>query len=120
MAKKRRVKQPQAKGFRPGKEPTHLKKRRAKAQLGSDASWSQKQAIDAIAGRRPEEVRSMVKRWSTGLFAGGLLLGAGGLFLYGWSTPAGIVTHVVAGLMLFLGYRVKKSGQGLADMASSI
>ncbi len=120
MAKKRRVQQPQAKGFRPGKEPAHLKKRRAKAQLGADASWSQKQAIDAVAGRSPDEVRSMVKRWSTGLFAGGLLLGVGGLFLYGWSTPAGIVTHVVAGLLLVLGYRVRKSGQGLADMAGSI
>jgi len=119
-AKKRRVQQPQAKGFRPGKEPAHLKKRRAKAQLGSDATWAQKQTVDAIAGRSPQEVRSMVKRWSTGLFAGAVVLGVAGFFLYGWSVPAGVVTHIVAGVALFLGYRVRQSGQGLVDMAGSL
>ena len=62
----------------------------------------------------------MVTRWSTALLAGGVLLGVGGIFLYGWSMAAGIVTHVVAGVLLFLGYRVRKSGQGLVEMAGSI
>ena len=39
------------KGFRPGKEPAHLKKKRAEAQLGSDASWAQKRTVEAVAGR---------------------------------------------------------------------
>ena len=36
------------KGFRPGKEPGHLKKQRAMARLGSDASWVQKQTVEAV------------------------------------------------------------------------
>jgi len=119
-AKRRRGHQPPAKGFRPGKEPAHLKKQRAKAQLGADASWAQKQTVDAVAGRTPQEVRSMVKRWSTGLFVGAGLLAVGGAFLYGWSVPAGVAVHVISAGLLFLGARVKKSGPGLVDMAGSL
>lgn len=119
-AKKRRGQQPPIKGFRPGKEPAHLRKQRARAQLGSQGSWAQKAAIDAVAGRSPAEVRTMVKRWSAAAFGGALLLVVVGLFLYGWSVPAGVAVHVVAALLLFLGYRVRKSGQGLVDMAGSI
>ncbi len=119
-AKKRRGHAPAAKGFRPGKEPAHLKKRRAKAQLGSDASWAQKQTVDAIAGRSPQEVESMVRRWSAVLFGGAALLGVGGAFLYAWAIPAGIIAHVVTAGLLFLGYRLRKSGQGWIDMARSL
>ena len=38
---------------------------------GKDASWAQKQAVDAVAGRSPQEVRKMVKTWSRTLLAGG-------------------------------------------------
>lgn len=108
------------KGFRPGKEPPHLKKQRAKAELGADASWAQKQAVDAVAGRTPKEVQAMVRRWSLGLFAAGGILGIGGFFLYGVALPAGIAAHVVAVVLLVIGYRFKKSGQGLADLAGSL
>ena len=120
MAKKRRGPQPQMKGFRPGKEPAALKKRRAQAQLGSNASWGQKQAVEAVAGKSPQEVKAMVKRWSTMLFVSGGVLAVGGVFLYGWSTPAGIGAHVLAAVVLFLGYRLKKQGAGLAEMAGSL
>lgn len=108
------------KGFRPGKEPAHLKKQRAKAQLGKDASWAQKQTVDALAGRSPQEVQRMVHRWSLGLFAGGGLLAIAGLFLYGWAVPAGIVAHVLSAVLLFFGYRIRKQGAGLVDMAGSL
>ena len=108
------------KGFRPGKEPPHLKKQRAKAQLGKDASWLQKQTVDAVAGRRPEEVRNMVQKWSLGLIAGGLLLAVGGIFLYAWATAAGITAHVVSVALLFLGYRIRKQGSGLVEIADSL
>lgn len=119
-AKKRGGHQPQVKGFRPGKAPAHLKKQRAKAQLGKDASWAEKQTVEAVAGRSPEEVRTMVQRWTVGLTAGGVLLAVGGFFLYGLSMVAGIVVHVLAAGVFFLGYRIRKQGATLEEMARSI
>ncbi|NNF12036.1 MAG: hypothetical protein HKN72_02355 [Gemmatimonadetes bacterium] len=119
-AKKRGGHRPQVKGFRPGKAPAHLKKKKAKAQLGKDASWAEKQTVEAVAGRSPEEVRKMVRTWTIGLTAAGVVLGGGGFFLYGWSTVAGIVVHVLAAGVLFLGYRIRKQGASLEEMARSI
>ena len=108
------------KGFRPGKEPAHLKKQRAKARLGSDATWLQKQTVDAIAGRSPGEVRTMVRRWSLVLIAGAVVLALLGVFLYAWSLVAGVVVHVLTVALLVLGYRLRKQGQGLVEMAESL
>ncbi len=119
-AKKRRGPQPAMKGFRPGKEPAHLKKRRAKAQLGSDATWAQKQAVEAVAGRSPQEVQATVNRWSTGLFVGAGVLGVAGVLLFSWSTAAAVAALVVGAVAAFLGYRVRKSGAGLVEMAGSL
>jgi hypothetical protein len=106
MARKGRGQQP-IKGFRPGKEPAHLKKQRVKASLGSEAGWAQKQTLEAIAGRSPKEVQAMVRKWSVGLFAGAALLTIGGLFLYGWNVAAGVVVHALAAVLLFLAYRIR-------------
>ena len=108
------------KGFRPGKEPPHLKKQRAKAQLGGDASWAQKQAVEAVAGRSPQEVEAMVRRWTTIVLVAALLLAAAGAFLYAWSTVAGVLVHVLALALFFLVYRIRKHGQGLVEMARSM
>jgi hypothetical protein len=108
------------KGFRPGKEPTHLKKQRAKAQLGRDASWAQKQAVEAVAGRSPQEVEAMVRRWTTVALAAALLLAVGGFLLYAWSAAAGVVVHVLALALFFLVYRIRKHGQGLVEIAKSM
>lgn len=119
-ARRRGGQQPQMKGFRPGKEPPHLKARRAKAQMGSDATWAQKQAVDAVAGKKPAEVEAMVKRWSLMLFGGAGLLGVGGAFLYSIAVPAGVVVHILAAALLFLGFRIRSSGQSLVDLAGSM
>jgi len=108
------------KGFRPGKEPPHLKKQRARAQLGKDASWLQKQTVEAVAGRSPQEVRKMVRVWSRVLMAGALILVVVGVFLYAWALPAGIVVHAIAAALLFLAYRLGKQGSGLVEMAESL
>lgn len=112
--------QPPAKGFRPGKEPTRLKKQRAKAQLGSDASWGQKQTMEAIAGRSPREVRTMVQRWSVGLIAAAVLLAVVGVFTLSWSAWVGGVAFVLSIVLLFLGLRLRKQGAGLVEMAESL
>lgn len=119
-AKKRGGPRPAAKGFRPGKEPPHLKKQRAKAQLPKDATWAQKQAVEALAGRDPREVRRMVQMWSGGLIVGAVLLAVLGVFLYGWAVPAGVAVHVLAAGLLFLGVRLRKQGAGLVEMAERL
>ena len=108
------------KGFRPGREPTHLKKQMAKARLGSDASWLQKQTVEAVAGRSPQDVLTMVRKWRVGLVAGAVLLAVLGVFLYAWSLAAGVVVHVLTVSLLFLAYRLGTHGQGLAELAQSL
>ncbi|HSR42541.1 MAG TPA: hypothetical protein VLL48_10220 [Longimicrobiales bacterium] len=108
------------KGFRPGKEPPHLKKQRAKARLGSDASWLQKQTVEAIVGRSPREVETMVRNWSVGLLVVAIALAVLGVFLYRWSLVAGLVAHAVTLLPLFLAYRLRKQGPGLVEMAETL
>ena len=112
--------QRQTRGFRPGKEPAHLKKRMAKAQLGSDATWAQKKAVEALAGQSPQGVRKLVKKWSMILTVSALLLAASGFFLYAWSVPAGVAVHVLAALTRFIGYRIRKQGEGWAQTAGSL
>jgi hypothetical protein len=112
--------QQQIKGFRPGKAPAQLKKQMAKAQLGSDATWLQKQTVEAIAGRTPQEVQATVRKWSVGLGAGAALLAVLGFFLYRWSVAAGVVVHVLTAVLIFLAYRLKTQGRGLAEMAGSL
>lgn len=108
------------KGFRPGQEPPHLKKQRAKARLGSDASWLQKQTVEAIVGRSPREVETMVRNWSVGLLVVAIALAVLGVFLYRWSLVAGLVAHAVTLLPLFLAYRLRKQGPGLVEMAETL
>lgn len=108
------------KGFRPGKEPAHLKKQRAKAQLPRDASWAQKQAVEAVAGRSPQEVEALVRKWTLGVLAAAVLLAVAGALLYAWSMVAGIVAHALALALFFLGFRLRKHGQGLVEMAKSL
>jgi len=123
MAKKsggRQGGQPSIKGFRPGKAPPQLKKRQAKAQLGSDATWAQKQTVEAVAGKTPQEVRAMVRKWSLGLVVAGVLLAVGGVFLYGWAVAAGVVVHELAAGRFFLAWRVRKQGEGLEQIAKSL
>ncbi len=108
------------KGFRPGKEPKHLKQQRAKAQLVADASWAQKQTVEAIAGRSPAEVRKMVRTWTLGLLSGAVVLGVGGVFLYAWTPIAGGLAHVLTAVLLFLAFRLRKQSSGLEEMAQSL
>ncbi len=117
---RRRGSQPAARGFRPGKEPSHLKKQRAKGRLGSDASWLQKQTVEAVAGRSPAEVGAMVRKWSLGLTVGAVLLAVLGTVLLAWTVVAGVVVLVFSVALAFLSYRVRKQGSGLVDMAESL
>lgn len=108
------------KGFRPGKEPLHLKKQRARARLGSEATWLQRQTVEAIAGRSPVEVERMVRKWSLSFLAGAVILALLGVFLYAWTLVAGVVVHVVSVALLLLAYRIRKHGPALVETAESL
>lgn len=105
------------KGFRPGKEPAHLRKRRAKGKLGEDASWAQKKMIDAIGDQGPDEVRAMVTRWARILLATAVVLAVVGALLYGWSMVAGVAVHILAFAAAFFWLRLRTQRSNLAEMA---
>ena len=110
----------QIKGFRPGKEPPQLKKKRARARLGSDASWAQKQMVEAMAGQSPEALQKSLRRWSMGLLIAAILLGIGGLFLYGWNLLAGVAAHLVGGGLIFLWFRLRRQERQLMELAQAL
>jgi hypothetical protein len=118
--KGRGPRQPRVKGFRPGKEPAHLRARQAKAELGEDAGWARKAMIDAVADRSPGEVRAQVDRWSRILLLVAVILAIGGGLLYLWSTPAGLVAHLLTLVALFLWFRLRRQRDPLVEMAESV
>lgn len=107
-------------GFRPGHEPSHLQAQQARQELGSEAPWAQKQAVDLVAGRSPGEVEAMVTRWARIVLAVFVVLGVAGAFLYRWSIVAGVIAHVLAAATLFLWYRLRSQQPQLAEMARSM
>lgn len=112
--------EPQVKGFRPGKEPPRLRKQRAKARLGTDASWAQKQMVEAVGDRSPGEVRAMIRKWSVLLLVMVVLLAVGGVALYRWAVAAGVAAHVIAALLLFLLVRIRRKGEQMVQFTESL
>ncbi len=107
------------KGFRPGKEPPELRKRRAKQQFG-EVNAAQERLIEVFAGRTPDEARALIRRWQIGLLAGALVLFVLGLLLYGWSVVAGSIVHVLAIVVLVIWWRVRRQRADLETMADVI
>jgi Flp pilus assembly protein TadB len=123
MARSRRGRghQQPVRGFRPGKEPTQLRKQRAKQQLGSDANWAQKRLVESLAERTPEQARAMMGRWRLALLAVVVVLAILGGVLYVWSMVAGIIVHVIAAAVLLFWFQLRRKRrdfEALADMVS--
>jgi Flp pilus assembly protein TadB len=121
MARGRRGRghQQPVRGFRPGKEPAQLRKQRA--QLGSDANWAQKQLVDVLADRTPEQARRMMGRWRLALLAAVIVLILLGALLYLWSVVAGVIVHVLAAVVLAFWFQLRRKQsdfEALADMVS--
>lgn len=116
---KRRKRKPMD-GFRPGKEPAHLRKRRAKASLGDDSSWAQEKMIDAIGDQTPDEVRAMVGRWTTILLASVVVLAVVGGLLYRWSVAGGVAVHFLTVVVGILWFRLRSQRQQIVEMAEWI
>lgn len=107
------------KGFRPGKEPPQLRKRRAKETFG-EVNAAQERLIEMFAERSPEEARGLVRRWKIGLLVGGIALAIIGAFLYGWSVIAGVIVHVLAVVGLVVWWRLHRQSEALEAMADAV
>lgn len=107
------------KGFRPGKEPPELRKRRAKSQFG-ELSSSQERLVEVFAERSPEEARRLIRRWTTGALVAGVLLAVVAILLTAWSVVAAIVLGVLAAGVLFLWWRLRGQREGLETMADAV
>lgn len=119
QGRKRPGRQRQVPGFRPGKEPPQLRKRKAMEQYG-DVGWAQERLIGAFAERSPAESRALIRRWTLGLLAVGIVLAVAGAVLYVWSVIAGVVTHVVAVAVLVLWWRLHRQREAFEQMADTV
>lgn len=106
-------------GFRPGKEPPHLRKQRAKQQFG-DVSPTQERLIELFAERTPEQARMLIRRWSLGALIGAIVLAVLGLVLLTWSIIAGVIVLILSGGILFLWWRLKRQQAALEEMADAV
>lgn len=107
-------------GFRPGKEPPHLRKQRAQQQLGPDANWAQKRLVDVLAERSPDQARAMMRRWRMALLAAVIALVVLGGLLYLWSVTAGIVVHLLAAVLLALWIQLRRKRRDFEAMADLV
>ncbi len=121
MARQGRGRGPQRpiKGFRPGKEPPELRKKRAKEQFG-ELSGAQERLVELFADRTPQEARTLIRRWAMGLLAGAIALAVLAVALFPWSAVAGVVVGVLAIVLLALWWRIHSQREALETMADSV
>lgn len=106
-------------GFRPGKEPPQLKKRRAREQFG-EVGAAQERLIELFAERSPQESRALLRRWRIGLLAGALVLAVLAVVLYAWTVVATVVAGVLAVVVLFLWWRLHRQKEQFEAMADAV
>jgi len=62
----------------------------------------------------------MVHRWSLGLIAAAVVVAVVGVVVLTWYAWVGAVVLVLSAVLLFLGYRLRKQGAGLVEMAEAL
>lgn len=107
------------KGFRPGKEPPQLRKKRAKQELGQ-GNATQEKLVEFFASRTPAESRALLRRWRIGLLVAAVVLGIGGVLLYGWSVIVAVLVHLLGGISLFLWWQLHRQREALNAMADMV
>jgi Flp pilus assembly protein TadB len=107
------------KGFRPGKEPPHIRKQQAKQQF-ANVDARQERLIEMFAERTPAEAKQLIRSWRNRLLAGAAVLGVLGAVLYVWSLIAGLIAHAIAAVVLFFGWRFHRQRGALEAMADAV
>lgn len=116
---RRKGQQPQVKGFRPGKEPAHLKKRALKEQM-PEMSSAQERMVDLFADRTPEQARAMLAKWRTGTLIAGIVLSILAVLAWSWSWIAGAVVALIATGVFFAHFRLRAQRAQLEEMATAV
>ena len=111
--------QQQVKGFRPGKEPSSLRKRALKQQMG-EMSATQERMVELFADRTPQEARAMIGRWHTGTLIAGIVLSILTVLAWSWSWIAGLVVGLIATAVLFSHLRLRAQRAQLEQMAEAV
>lgn len=111
--------QPPVPGFRPGKEPPHLRKQRAKQRFG-DVSPTQERLIELFAERTPEESRRLIRRWLIGSLIGAIVLAVLGVVVAIWSIIAGAIVLIVAAALLAVWWRLRRQRADLETLADAV
>jgi Flp pilus assembly protein TadB len=107
------------KGFRPGKEPPQLRKKRAREQFG-ELSGTQERLVDLFAERSPEESRKLLSRWTTALLVIAIVLAAVAALLYSWSVIATVVVGVLAVIAVVLWWRLRSQREAFDSMIDAV
>lgn len=107
------------KGFRPGKEPPELRKRRAKEQFG-EVNAMQERLIELFAERSPEQAKALVRRWMIGMVTAAAVLAVAAVLLATWSTVVAVVVGGLAVVLLVLGLRIRSQRADLEAMADTV
>ena len=107
------------KGFRPGKEPPKLKKRRAREQFG-EMNAAQERMVDLFADRTPEEGKALIRRWRIGFLTASILLTVLAVALFFWSTVAGVIVALLAVVVWVLWWRVQRQQEAFDTMADAV
>lgn len=107
------------KGFRPGKEPPQLKKRRAKQQYG-DVTATQERLIELFAERTPEQSRGLIRVWTRGLLISAIVLFVVAGALAVWSLVAMAVVGVLALVVAWLWWRLHRQREAFEAMADTV
>lgn len=106
------------KGFRPGREPAHLRKRAAKEQFG-EMNAAQERMVELFADRTPEESRKLLGRWRTMTLALGVALSALAVLAWRWTPVAGVVVAVLAAGAFLVHLRLRAQREALEAMADA-
>lgn len=114
-----RIPQQPMKGFRPGKEPPHLRRQQARQQFGK-VDAKQQRLIDMFADKSPEEARSMMRLWRVGLLAGAVVMSVLGALLFSWSVIAAVIAFVLAVVLFIVWMRLRQQREALEAIADAV
>ncbi|HSH45507.1 MAG TPA: hypothetical protein VK966_06610 [Longimicrobiales bacterium] len=107
-------------GFRPGKEPPHLKKQAAKQQFGGNLNRTQERLVELFAERTPEESRALIRKWSIGGLVTAIIVALLGVLLMLWSVIAGVIVLILAAGLFYMWWRLNRQRGDLEQMADFI
>lgn len=107
------------KGFRPGKEPPHLRKQAARQQF-ADLSPAQERMVELFSDRSPQESRAMLAQWRRLSLGAAIALLLLAIAAWWWTPIAGVVVGLAAVAAGFIHLRLRLQRAALESMADAV